>query len=134
LTYLLDTNVCVAFLRRGTQANVARKLAALSSTEISVCAVVKQELIYGALHSERSAENLAKVRRLVDAFFSYPFDDAAAAVAGQLKHELATQGSPIGPYDLQIAAIALAQNLTLVTHNCAEFLRVPGLRVEDWET
>lgn len=39
----------------------------------------------------------------------------------------------IGPYDLQIAAIALANDLTLVTHNTREFARVPDLRLEDWE-
>ena len=43
------------------------------------------------------------------------------------------QGTPIGPYDLQIAAIALGNDLTLVTHNVREFVRVEGLRVEDWE-
>ena len=43
------------------------------------------------------------------------------------------QGTPIGPYDLQIAAIALVNDLTLVTHNVREVVRVEGLRVEDWE-
>ena len=43
------------------------------------------------------------------------------------------QGTPIGPYDLQIAAIALVNDLTFVTHNVREFVRVEGLRVEDWE-
>ena len=40
----------------------------------------------------------------------------------------------LGPYDLQIAAVALAENLTLVTHNTREFGRVPGLQIEDWQT
>ncbi len=42
-------------------------------------------------------------------------------------------GTPIEPYDLQIAAIALANNLILVTHNVREFSRVEGLKIEDWE-
>jgi tRNA(fMet)-specific endonuclease VapC len=46
---------------------------------------------------------------------------------------LANRGTPIGPHDLMIAAIAQVHNLTLVTHNLSEFSRVPGLQVEDWE-
>jgi tRNA(fMet)-specific endonuclease VapC len=46
----------------------------------------------------------------------------------------ATRGTPIGPYDLQIAAIALAHGCTLVTHNVREFGRVPALVFEDWES
>ena len=60
-------------------------------------------------------------------------DDPAAEAYGRLRAELARRGTPIGPNDLMIAAIALAYALTLVTHNTAEFSRVPGLRLEDWE-
>ena len=67
-------------------------------------------------------------------FTSLPFDDAAADVCSRIRHHLESQGTPIGPYDLQIAAIALANGCTLVRHNTAEFRRVPGLLVEDWET
>jgi tRNA(fMet)-specific endonuclease VapC len=62
-----------------------------------------------------------------------PFDDAAADLGGNLRAQLARQGAPIGPYDLQIAAIALANECTLVTHNVREFSRVPDLTIEDWE-
>ncbi len=50
-----------------------------------------------------------------------------------IKSALPYSGTPIGAYDLQIAAIALASNLILVTHNIREFERVDGLQVEDWE-
>ncbi|SJM93219.1 tRNA(fMet)-specific endonuclease VapC (fragment) [Crenothrix polyspora] len=45
---------------------------------------------------------------------------------------MASQGTPIGPYDLQIAAIAIANDMTVVTHNTREFTRVPGIKLEDW--
>jgi tRNA(fMet)-specific endonuclease VapC len=61
------------------------------------------------------------------------FDDAAADVYAGIRHHLESQGTPIGPYDLQIAAIALADGCTLVTHNTTEFSRVPRLVLEDWE-
>ena len=62
-----------------------------------------------------------------------PFDKAAANVHAQIRVHLERLGQVIGPYDLLIAAIALANNLTLVTHNTNEFSRVPGLVIEDWE-
>jgi len=62
------------------------------------------------------------------------FDPQAARLAGTIRSQLAVIGTPIGPYDLQIAAIALANDLTLVTHNTAEFGRVAGLKIQDWES
>jgi len=61
-----------------------------------------------------------------------PFDDKAALNLGDMRAYLAKQGTPIGPYDLQIAAIAITHSLTVVTHNTREFARVPGLNLEDW--
>lgn len=66
-------------------------------------------------------------------FKSLPFDDNAALRFGEIRAELASKGTPIGPYDLQIAAIALANNLTLVTHNTKEFNRISNLKIEGWE-
>lgn len=62
-----------------------------------------------------------------------PFDDAAALAFGKIRADLAAMGTPIGPYDLQIAAIALANNLILVTHNTREFSRIADLKIENWE-
>lgn len=61
------------------------------------------------------------------------FDDLAATSFGVIRAQLDVLGTPIGAYDLQIAAIALAHNLTLVTHNSREFSRVEGLQLEAWE-
>jgi tRNA(fMet)-specific endonuclease VapC len=98
-----------------------------------MCSVVKAELFRGALRSVRPSVNRAKVDAFVQPYVSLPFDDAAADVCAIVRHQLEMQGIPIGPYDLQIAAIALVHNLILVTHNTAEFRRVPGLQLEDWE-
>lgn len=62
-----------------------------------------------------------------------PYDNSAADVFAHIRHLLASQGTLIGPYDLQIAAIALGNGCTLVTHNTSEFCRVPSLVLEDWE-
>ena len=63
-----------------------------------------------------------------------PFGDEASVAYGSIRAALEQAGTPIGPNDLLIAAIALAYDLTLVTHDTGEFSRVPGLRIEDWQT
>jgi len=73
------------------------------------------------------------VTQLRQQVISLPFDDSAAEEYGKLRAHLATVGTPIGPNDLMIAAIALAHRLIVVTHNTVEFSRVPGLLVEDWQ-
>ena len=74
-----------------------------------------------------------RTRTLRRQFDSLPFDDRAAEEYGKLRANLAVQGSLIGPNDLMIAATSLANGLVLVTHNTAEFRRVPGLTLEDWQ-
>jgi tRNA(fMet)-specific endonuclease VapC len=61
-----------------------------------------------------------------------PFDENAAVHFGQIRSELYSNGKPIGPYDMMIAAHARSLGLILVTNNCREFERVPGLRIENW--
>ena len=94
---------------------------------------MKAELYYGAYKSTRLEANLALFKEFFNLFVSLPFDSWSGAVHGRIRARLTVLGTPIGPYDLQIAAIALANNLTLVTHNTREFNRVEELRIEDWE-
>jgi tRNA(fMet)-specific endonuclease VapC len=132
MTYLLDTNTCIRFLNPRRSA-VPSHMAAVSQEEVAICQIVKAELYYGAYKSARRDANLALLAKFFNQFVSLPFDDASAETYGRLRAGLARRGTPIGPNDLMIAAIALAYDLTLVTHNTAEFSRVPGLRLEDWE-
>lgn len=85
------------------------------------------------IKSSRQRENLQLLQNLFDHFPSLAFDGKAALVSGKIRADLHRQGNPIGPYDLQIGAIALANNLTLVTHNTREFSRIEGLQLTDWE-
>lgn len=130
--FLLDTNTCVQYLR-GKNVLVRQRLAACPPHEIRLCSVVLSELYVGALRSAQPARNRADVDQFAAPFISFPFDGAAADVYARIRHHLESLGTPIGPYDMQIAAIALANGCTLVTHNTAEFSRVPGLVLEDWE-
>lgn len=132
MRYFLDTNVCVVYLN-GRSASVRDCLLATPAEEIAVCFVVKAELFYGAFRSNNPKRTLERQQAFLSRFVSLPFEDEAALLAGKIRAKLASAGTPIGSYDLQIAAIALANNLTLVTHNTREFERVDGLRIEDWE-
>ena len=88
--------------------------------------------MHPAYKSARRQENLALLKHFFGQFASLPFNEEAAETYGRIRAELAAQGTPIGPNDLIIAAIALAHKVTLVTHNTREFGRVHGLQIEDW--
>jgi tRNA(fMet)-specific endonuclease VapC len=133
VSYLLDTNVWVNYLRRGADSPIVARFQALDSSDVYSCSVVRAELIYGAFRSNNVEKNLGEVTKLLSKFQSLPFDEAAAGHSGRLRSELDTVGKRIGPYDAMIAAIALANQLTLVTHNVDEFSRISGLTVEDWQ-
>ncbi|GAB4296055.1 MAG: type II toxin-antitoxin system VapC family toxin [Oscillatoriaceae cyanobacterium] len=132
MPYLLDTNTCINYINR-RNINVYHHLMALSPEDVYICDVVKFELYYGAYSSSRTTENLENLRKFFGDFISLPFNGEAAAICGRLRAQLKALGTPIGAYDLQIAAIALAHNMTLVTHNTREFSRVTGLALVDWE-
>ena len=132
MKYLLDTNVCIIYLK-GRNLNLKQRIDALPIKEITVCSVVKAELYFGAMKSTNPERTFALQQAFLNQFVSLPFDDPAATTFGTIRAQLETRGTPIGAYDLQIAAIALAKNLTLVTLNTREFERVEGLQLEDWE-
>ena len=133
MTYLLDTNVFVQYLR-GRNPSVLAATAEHANAGRAAVLCGQSGAFSRALRSARPEENRAKVDAFVRPYQSLPFDDEAAEIQAQIRHELETAGTPIGPYDLQIAAIALAHDQTLVTHNTAEFGRVRQLSIEDWET
>lgn len=131
MKYLLDTNACIAFLNL-RPAGVEERVRRLLPADIVLCSVVKSELVFGAHKSAKGTANLARLEAFFRPLKSLPFDDRAAALAGELRAQLERAGTPIGPNDLLIGAIALAHGLTLVTANTREFTHIPGLRLEDW--
>jgi tRNA(fMet)-specific endonuclease VapC len=132
MKFLLDTNTCIIYLR-GKNSTLKQKLESTKTQDIAVCSIVKSELFYGAIKSANPERNLALQQEFLAQFISLPFDDSATMIFGTIRAQLEALGTPIGAYDLQIAAIALTHNLTLVTHNTREFKRVNDLQIEDWE-
>src|SRR5215510_14666683 len=109
------------------------KIPTIPANEIIVCSVVRGELFYGSSKSQTPQASLAKQVRFLQPYATFPFDDRAATVYGSLRADLERQGLVIGIHDMMIAAIALVNNLIVVTHNTREYGRVVGLQIEDWE-
>lgn len=132
MIYLLDTNTCIQYLT-GRSNNVINQFKMTPRHHICLCDVVKSELYYGAYRSSKKEQNLALYELFFSQYISLPFDSKSARIYGEIRAMLTKIGTPIGAYDYQIAAIALANNLILVTHNIKEFQRIPHLNLEDWE-
>ena len=128
MKFLLDANALIALLKG--HEGFLKRLRQYLPQDFGIPAIVVHELYFGAYKGQRTAENLARVGGLQ--FEVLEFDGEDARAAGELRASLAAAGTPIGPYDVLIAGQALARALTLVTHNTAEFKRVPGLQIEDW--
>jgi tRNA(fMet)-specific endonuclease VapC len=132
MTYLPDTNACIALLRQRNPRLVARWHATKAS-DVVLCSVVVYELRHGAERSTDPAREHGKLDVFLAPFASLPFDDLCGRKCAVVRHKLERAGLVIGPHDLQIAAIALHHGLTLVTHNTREFGRISGLQLDDWE-
>ena len=130
MRYLLDANVVIALLKDTTSAT-ARRVRRERIGDIAISAVVSHELFYGAFKSRRRIQNVAVIDAL--RFVVLEFDKEDARQAGEIRALLASEGTPIGPYDVLIAGQAVARDMILVTQNAREFERVPGLRFEDWQ-
>lgn len=130
MRYLLDTNAIIALLN-DTTSPIARRVRRYAPRDIGISAVGIHELYYGAFKSQRVEKNVARVDALQFPMLELDQDDARQA--GEIRAYLGSKGTPIGPYDVLIAGQAKARKLTLITHNTTEFMRVPGLKVEDWK-
>lgn len=128
---LLDTNICV-FLMKNKYPAATQKLLNCDPSEIAISSITLFELEYGAAKSQWPEKNRNNVRLFLAPFTILPFDGNDAMIAGEIRHLLEKAGTPIGPYDIQIAAQGLARGYTIVTHNTEEFSRVPNLQVIDW--
>lgn len=132
MKYLLDTNVCIRYLN-GRAPQIRKRLLALDEADIAVSIITKAELYYGSAKSQTPKRSRERQVAFLERFTLLPFDDAAVEHYASLRVALERQGMPISHPDMQIAAVALANNLVLVTHNTAEFSRIKGLTLEDWE-
>ena len=130
MQYLLDTDTCVDLLR-GVESVVAR-LKKLTPDDCGISAISSFELFAGAAKVRDPRRETEKIDALLDVVEELPFAATEARRAGSLRASLEKAGTPIGAYDLLIAAHALTTELTLVTANTGEFSQVRGLSLENW--
>ena len=130
MTHLLDTDTCIGVLRQ--KPGMVEKLSRFAPADVAVSMITVYELFCGVEKAKDPAKEREKVERFISAIAELPLTRADAQTAAQIRAELERQGKSIGPYDLLIAGQSLANGLTLVTGNAAEFRRVPGLKIENW--
>jgi tRNA(fMet)-specific endonuclease VapC len=131
MTHLLDTNSWIDLLNHPA-GKVAVRLAGHAPSDVALYAVALGELLVGAYKSARVQANLELIQQIQQQFICLPFDEHCADHYARIRADLEKIGQSIGPYDLQIAAIAQRHGLIVVTHNVSEFSRVPALQIEDW--
>ena len=128
--YVVDTNTLIYFFKG--MGNVARRLLAVSPKDIGIPSIVLYELEYGIARSTSPAKSRAQLKELCSLVAVLPFDGEAARLSASIRAGLEKKGTPIGPHDLLIAGVALANQGTLVTRNTKEFSRVSKLSLDDW--
>jgi tRNA(fMet)-specific endonuclease VapC len=130
LKYLLDTDTLIYVFKRA--GNCLARLVEQNDSDIAISTINLFELEYGMGKSANRVKMDSYVSSLCRRYAVLDFDHAACQQAGVTRALLDTRSTPIGPYDIQIAGIALSKNLAIVTRNKREFERVPRLRVENW--
>lgn len=129
--YLLDTNICI-YAMKNTYPSLSQMLFMIPPSEIFISSITVGELEYGSFKSKWGERSRNTMYLFLSAYTILPFDANDAFAFGKIRAELAKVGSPIGPYDLLIAAQGISHGLTVVTHNTKEFSRVNGIDLADW--
>lgn len=129
--YLLDSNICI-FLIRNKTLLLRERIKMYSPSLLHLSVITVAELEYGAAKSKTPVKEHQAVLDFVSPFKIINFNPNDAENFGLIRSYLEKKGTPIGPYDMEIAAQAMTNNLIVVTNNVGEFERVPWIKVEDW--
>lgn len=131
MSFLLDTNICSAHMNRA--AGLTHRFIQHSG-RLAIPTIVLAELYAGAYMLTQPTKILTGIVGLLRDVNVLAFDEACAEEFGKLRGQMKRQGVATNPTDLQIAAVAVVNNLTLVTNNTKDFQQVPGLTIVDWLT
>jgi predicted nucleic acid-binding protein len=132
IRYLLDTNIVSYFVKGVSASLVQRMQVGLDAQNIAISAVTRAELRYGLEMMDKFDKRRKRIDILLKELSALHWSIEAADEFGRIKAYLRRNGTPVGEFDTQIAAHALAERLILVTHNTRHFEQVPGLKFEDW--
>jgi len=129
--YLLDTNICIYIIKK-KPIKVLNKFKKFKIGDLKISSITTAELYFGAYNSDFVEKNLKTIENFLLPFDIINFDDKASIEYGKIKSYLKKRGNIIGELDIQIASVALANDLVLVTNNVKEFKRVKSLKLENW--
>ncbi|NOR80762.1 MAG: PIN domain-containing protein [Methyloprofundus sp.] len=131
--FLFDTDTIKNIVKPRPSLNLLQRLEQISKNQQFVSTITISEIVYGAEKSQRPEYHLNNLETiLLPAVNIVGFDTKAAYVCGRIRAELEKRGTPLDLADLEIASIAIANNLTLITNNIRHFERVPMLQYENW--
>ena len=131
MKYLLDTNICI-YTIKNRPPQVKERLIKHKIGDLALSIITGSELLYGAFKSQQVKKNLNIIEEFIMPFDIIDFDYKSAIEYGKIRATLEKQGQVIGNMDMQIAAIAKANDMVLVTNNLKEFNRIENLQLENW--
>ncbi len=131
MKYMLDTNVCIDYMR-GTDQGIKNRLLACKEDELCISSITLSELLYDVNRSSNPVKNRNALYKLLVKIEVIDYGTEAGEYYGIIRNELVRRGMVIGALDMLIAAHAMSNKLVLITHNTAEFGRISGLEIEDW--
>ena len=131
IKYMLDTNICMYIIKQKPQ-NIIERFRQTQVSEIGISSITLSELEYGVMKSAKPEQNKLALAQFVAPIEISAYDDVAAQHYGKIRARLERQGTPIGSFDMLIAAHALSINSVLITNNESEFKRVSNLKIENW--
>ena len=128
---MIDTNICIYLIKNKSEM-LLQRIELQNTKDIGVSAISVAELEYGISKSLYPEKNRTALIEFLSSFEIIPFTDLDAEAFGNIRVYLNKRGTPIGPYDLQIAAQCISRDLILITNNVKEFKRVLNLKIEKW--
>lgn len=131
--YLFDTDIITNIFKKQPSPALLARLSGTPRSSQHISTITISEIVYGARKSSRPRHHLDNLEKvLLPAVNIVGFDTRAAYVCGSLRARLEREGNPLALADLEIAAIALARDLVLVSGNVRHFSRISELRLENW--
>lgn len=131
MKYLLDTNILIYLINHHPK-SVKERIEKVKKACLSTCSIVVSELYFGVEKSKFKAHNQKALAMLLKPLVIYDFGLKEAQEYAKIRFELEQKKSLVANLDMLIASCARANELILVTNNEKEFLRIQGLKVENW--
>lgn len=131
MEYLLDTNICIYIIKKKPPI-VLKRFEKFPLGSIGISTITLAELQFGIRKSSNPEKNLKALNQFIIPLEIIDFDFNATIEYGLIRARLEKKGTPIGPLDTLIGAHAKSLDLTLVTNNEKEFIRIPDLKLENW--